>query len=193
MSRSLFVRLTLIAAPSILLGAASAIALVEWHDPQQAVGSWTTDVIGKGERQSLVAAAFEARHQLFGLSPDEAVYFYQRYDNEGRALRSDCNYRVNGSLLPGRWWSLTAYGEDGYLIQSNDDRHSVTSSTVTVGNGGWHADIVGTKTENTGSISSSGAGSFYLLLRIYQAPELGAQQWVRRLPSINRIRCGEQL
>src|SRR5688572_3872344 len=79
-------------------------------------GPWRTNVAtGSAEANPYERAAI-AVAGLYALSKEETLYYTAFTDSDGRALDGRCDYRVTGRPLPARWWSLTLYGADHYLV-----------------------------------------------------------------------------
>ena len=179
----------LLPVTGFVFGTAIALAQTEWSDPHQRFGNWTGDLLLGKSDESVVARAYRARHQLFALSTDQALYFYLRKDEHGRPLRGECSYVLTGIEPPGRWWSLTAYGTDGFLIREAEGRFSVAAKTnpkspqplsVIIGSRGAAA---------TPDIVTAQKRPFYLILRVYAPEQVKPDAWVRILPQARQIGC----
>ncbi|WP_456467967.1 DUF1214 domain-containing protein, partial [Archaeoglobus sp.] len=51
-------------------------------------------------------------------------------DSNFRPLKLECDYRIEGGNLPARWWSITVYGSDLFLIPNELDQYSFTSTNI---------------------------------------------------------------
>jgi hypothetical protein len=152
-------------------------------------GSRTT---GSSEAGVLLRARV-ALTGLLALNRSQAIYFTRKVDDLGEPLREDCHYRLSGGVLPGRWWSVTAYASDDFLPQNRDDALSVDASEVTSdGQGRWQAAAGPTREPGLAWISTRNAGNFDLTLRIYN-PTAEAQRDFASItfPAVERISCGE--
>src|SRR5260221_8008708 len=65
-----------------------------------------------------------AVHGLLALSREETIYYTAERDSEGKTLDGSCAYHIEGRDPPARWWSITAYGADDFLIPDTGDRYS---------------------------------------------------------------------
>ena len=74
--------------------------------------------------------AYVAVHGLLALGREETIYYTATNDSEGQTLDGNCSYRVEGRDLPARWWGITAYGADDFLIPNPADRYSVSMNSV---------------------------------------------------------------
>jgi hypothetical protein len=155
-------------------------------------GPWSTSLtIGAPEAGPYVRAAV-AVAGLLALDRREAVYLTAYTDSDGRPLDGRCRYRLEGGALPARWWSITAYGADHFLIPNDQKTYSFTSddatrlnntiyivhlsSTPPAGQGGW--------------IPVREGEPFSLTLRLYN-PREGTLERLRTvpLPRIRRESC----
>ena len=59
------------------------------------------------------------------------MYYIAAKDSEGAELSGDCTYLVKGQNLAARWWSITAYGPDSYLIPNDAGIYSYSATTLT--------------------------------------------------------------
>lgn len=159
-------------------GAGTAVPYGEW-DYNPMVGSSTA---GLWDRARV------ARHALLGLTRDEAVYLVAARDSEGRALSADATYRVSAAAMPARWWSITAYGGDHYLIPNAAGRYSYSSETVRRGPDGRFEILVSRERHAGDWLPLGETRRFDLLLRLYN-PE--GQLSATALPRIERVDGGE--
>jgi len=134
--------------------------------------------------------AFIAKRGLLALNQSEAVYFARDVDSDGRPLSESCVYRLSGTDMPARWWSVTLYAADDYLAPNADGAHSVDASDYAVVES-WSAAIAPERPDDAVWLSSRGAGRFNLLLRLYNPrPELlQAPEDALRPPRVERVSC----
>jgi hypothetical protein len=66
----------------------------------------------------------------FALNRGETLYFNARVDDSGRRLLARCDYEIRGVPLDARWWSITAYGADNFLIPNSERRYSFTMANL---------------------------------------------------------------
>jgi hypothetical protein len=175
---------------SLVLGAASAWWAILHAGKQQAIrnGPWWTSLATGGSDAGMYLRAQIAITGLFALTPSEAVYFTAATDDAGEPLRRRCTYLVEGTPLPARWWSITAYGDDNFLIANAANRFSFNMANLPIAADGTFRVIAGPE-EQSGSWlpTGAGAGGFNLTLRVYNPPpELLADLSHVALPSITR-------
>lgn len=168
-------------------------------------GPWRTNALIGSEALDIYTRGGVAVAGLFALNRSEAVYFTAVTDSNGNPFKGTCVYRIDGTDMPARWWSITAYGADHFLIPNAEKRYSVT-----------RADLLGLSMgENTASDSKQSfnfhvardrqpgawlplgkASAFTLTLRLYGLPEaltdeeaLEADLADLALPVITRETC----
>jgi len=153
-------------------------------------GPWRT-----GEKVGTVDASVATRatvalRGLLALPEREAIYFNAAVDSAGRKLSGKCAYRVTGSAIDARWWSLTLYDSQGYLIPNPASVYSVGSAAIGPQEAGnWTVDIA---RKRTGAhwIAMPGDQPFELTLRAYHpSRELLARRGSVPLPRIERGEC----
>jgi hypothetical protein len=129
-----------------------------------------------------------ARDGLLALSAREAVYFSLYEDEQGRPLSESCVYDLNGRQLDARWWSVTLYADDNYLVQNTDSAHSIDASRA--GNDGpWRIRISPVRGDATHWLSSREARrGFILMLRVYN-PQRDFRPSEQSLPSLTTVSC----
>lgn len=154
------------------------------------VGGWRSDFAIGSKAADPYTRARVARHGLLALAKTEAVYFTRAVDDTGAPLREACLYRLSGGTMPAGWWSVTLYDAASMLPANTDGALSIDAQRA--GSGPWSAIIAPERPEAAdGWISSRGAGTFDLTLRLYMpSPELLADP-VATLdpPRIERLSC----
>lgn len=143
-------------------------------------GPWVTSRnVGSVDATDRERAIIAVR-ALLALTAREAIYFNATTDSEGEALDGGCGYRIAGGPLAARWWSVTAYGADAYLIPNADHAYSAG------GNGAEAVEvIVGPQAGANGIVTRNGE-RFELTLRAYGP---GEGLLTDPLPEIERISC----
>lgn len=156
------------------------------------VGGWRSDFATGSEAADPYTRARVARHGLLALAKTEAVYFTRATDETGAPLREGCNYRLSGGQMPAGWWSVTLYDAASMLPANTDGALSIDAERA--GGGAWSAVIAPERPAGEGMwISSRGAGTFDLTLRLY-VPDvalLSDPNAALTPPIIKRLSCGE--
>ena len=130
-----------------------------------------------------------AVHGLLALSREETLYYTAAGDSDGQALAGNCSYRIEGRDPPARWWSITAYGADDFLIPNDAERYSVSMNSVARAPDGTFTVTV-SKAQTEGNWIPVTAGHFDLTIRLYnpQASVVADPANVP-LPTIRRTNC----
>ena len=114
---------------ALVVGLGSAWAVVRFGGEQTAqAGAWRSEVLAGSVAAGPYTRARVAVGGLLALGPSETLYFVAEKDDAGRPLRTTCSYRVSGPVPDARWWSVTAYGADHFLLPAPDHRYSVNSA-----------------------------------------------------------------
>lgn len=128
------------------------------------------------------AYEFRAAVALVGLGANtNEVAIYPRTDNDsdGGALNGSNSYTLHFSSLPpveeGGFWSITAYGDDDYLIDNPIDRYNVTDRSDFKLNADGTLDVTlsASDPEDGSFWFPTGSNGFHLFMRLY-LPDLKA-------------------
>jgi len=191
--RLAYVALTLAAVIGLGLGSAYQAVRSGLSGGEIANGPWRTSLLTGSQDADLYTRARVAVGGLLALAPSETVYWNADRDADGQPLDARCDYRVEGAELPARWWSITAYGADHYLIPNDAGRYSFSQTTLAREPGGpWTIEVSSEPRPGNWLPSglSSAAGPFALTLRLYNpAPEVYEQAATVALPRIAREGC----
>ena len=153
------------------------------------VGPWQTSLVTGSVDADIHTRARIAIGGLFALNRAEAIYFGASQDDDRKPLRARCTYLVEGRPVAARWWSVTVYADDHFLIPNAANRFSYNMGNLKLGPGGTFKVMV-SPTEQSGHWLPTGdaSGGFNLLFRLYNpAPEIAADPGAVRLPSIKQI------
>lgn len=157
-----------------------------------AAGPWeTSTLIGSSDADPYTRARV-AVAGILALNRDETVYYTASRDDAGDTLRAGCTYTVTGSDPPARWWSITLYGADNYLVANPQDRYSYGGNTVARGADGGFVITVGPAETDGNWIPSGGQtnDTFSLTLRLYNPAEAVARDPAGvSLPHIAKEAC----
>ena len=91
----------------------------------QAAGPLASPVCGANVATSAASASFRRP-----LGTAEGLSFIANTDSSGAVLQPHCDYRINGSVPPTRYWTLTLVTSRGYLIDNPARRFGFTSSEI---------------------------------------------------------------
>lgn len=151
-------------------------------------GPWRTNLLVGSSSSDAQTRASVAVHGLLALNRSETIYYIAATDDSGASLTSDCAYRISGRDPDARWWSITAYGADDYLIANPTNRYSISKNAVVRGaDGSFNADVAMTAQANWIPVMG---GPFSLTLRLYNpGPRVAADPAHAALPKIEKVSC----
>lgn len=147
---------------------------------EERTGPWVTSQQFGSAEASDRSRAIVALRGLMALTAREAIYFNAATDSEGRTLEGGCRYQVSGPPVDARWWSVTAYGTDSYLIANDGHAYS------TGGDGAAPIMAVTSPTPGPDEIATQDGQAFELTLRAYGP---GDALLDGELPVIERLGC----
>jgi hypothetical protein len=93
-------------------------------------GPWHTSLYTGSSEGGPYLRAQIAVHGLLALSRQETIYYTAASDSDDNALDGNCTYQIEGHDPPARWWSITAYGADDFLIPNTADRYSTSMNSI---------------------------------------------------------------
>ena len=132
------------------------------------------------------AYTYRAMVALMGLganTTDVAIYPKTDVDNTGAVLTGKKTYTLHIEAEPPTkekgFWSVTAYGEDDFLIDNAIDRYCVNDRSGLHRNPDGSIDIILSKEapEDTTNWLPVGEGDFHLFLRIYKPDTAALEGW----------------
>lgn len=178
-SLKLWHRIVLVVLLGVVLGALLTVSVVRGSGMggDRQIGPWSTSDATGSESAGPLLRARVALRGLLALTAREAVYLNAATDSAGRPLDGGCTYRLAGAAPAARWWSITAYDSDGYLIATPAARYSIGSA----GDAAIDATV-----GPDGRITTLPGQPFELTLRAYNPqPSLLSGE----LPVITRLSC----
>lgn len=153
----------------LFLGVASAMLAIEEVIRSTAIdnGPWMTNLTIGSEKASPYVRAATALHGLLALRQPEAIYYTALTDSKGSPLDGRCTYKVQGKAPDARWWSITTYGNDDYLIRNDLNRYSYNMSNVTYDANGMFAIYISRDPQSGAWLPLGTESKFSLCLRLY--------------------------
>ncbi len=134
----------------------------------------------------------------FALAKPEAAYFHAFADIADEELNSNCLYKVAGEDIDARWWALTVYDKDGFLIENTEKNYSFNSENINFNLDGGFEIYLTNNNQAIQDVASSNwlrsplSGNFSVSLRIYLPGEEFFSNLRRvNLPMIEKIECYE--
>lgn len=187
-----WMRYLLCAVLGVLIGAGGAAWSIRIGamGSNQKIGAWTTGKDYGTAQASAYTRAVVALRGLLALPATEARYYNAAVDSAGHPLEGRCRYRVSGVGLPTRWWSLTLYDSEGYLVANQPGIYSVGSAGLpSAEQARWNVAIAPDQQPGhwlpTGKIAH-----FELTLRAYRPDDGGKGNFtLDQLPTITREDC----
>jgi hypothetical protein len=184
---------------ALVLGVGSAIYVIERMPaaPDVQTGPWYGSSVAGSVEAGIYTRAHIARSAMLALTREEAIYFVAATDSSGHPLTSSCRYNVSVEDQAARWWSITAYGPDHFLIPNDGDRYSFTKTDMLLdGEPVQIFELSMDGYQGTGLVPkiSNGAAdaqAFSLLLRLYH-PHLSVLMAPDQIaaPQIVKLGCG---
>jgi hypothetical protein len=178
---------------AMLLGLGSAWWAIACNLPSIQNGAWHYDPLVGSVAADPYLRAQVAKVALLALNNSEALYFFASTDDDGNPLRCDRTYRIEGRDFDCRWWSITAYAEDDFLIPNDSERYSYNMTNLErEPDGGYPVALA--RSPRPGNWIPTGDGeTFGLALRIYNpAPPLRDHPAAIALPRIVREERGHE-
>ena len=190
MIRKLAVTLGVLVVAVILALASVWLALRAPSSSQSVtVGPWQTSLVTGSVDADIYTRARVALGGLFALNRAETIYFSAVQDDDHKPLRARCSYVVEGRPVAARWWSITAYADDHFLIPNAANRFSYNMGNLKLGPDGTFKVMV-SPSEQPGHWlpTGDGSGGFNLLFRLYNpSPVVAVYPGAAQLPSIKPI------
>ena len=156
------------------------------------LGQW--DYFGEPIGDFNTAYAYRALVALAGLGANTvevALYPKIEQDADGNPLTGEKSYLLHfesyPQVLEGGFWSVTAYGDDDFLIDNPIDRYCINDRSGLQANDDGSVDVILSEDapQNTINWLPVGAGGFHLFMRIY-TPDMDAlETWMA--PTITEI------
>jgi len=153
------------------------------------VGPWHASLATGGADASMYTRNYVAITALLALNRNEAIYFEAQHDDDGRKLSTNCDYDITVAPIQARWWSITAYADDNFLIPNAANRFSYNVRSFGIVPDGDSIIALGSR-QRPGNWLPTGSlgGGFNLLLRLYNPDaELVEAPALAKLPSIKLV------
>jgi hypothetical protein len=179
-------------ALGLIGGAAYAVQLVRGglNDGLVSSGPWETGKSFGTLDASTLTRAKVALSGLLALPAKEAMYFTATRDSDGRKLDGRCTYDVRGGQLDGRWWSVTLYEGEGWLVKNAANRWSIPASAVSTDAQGRWSFTVSPEAQSGSWLPTGSVKAFDLTLRLYHpSADIIKSPEKAQLPIIDRKGC----
>lgn len=177
---------------SILIGGGVAIYEIRtWKNSSQvSIAHWQT--IGKDKdvnSDELLSIAQIAVYATYPLTKKEVIYLNTSVDSEGNPIDVASDYVIEGKKFDARYWSITAYDQDGFLIQNKINNYSFNFENIAYNPDGNSFKIhLSAKDKKSNWLPITNAKNVSLVIRLYQP-----SNWLREnlneetLPIIKKV------
>ena len=130
-------------------------------------GPWQTNLAFGSVQAGPYVRTATAVHGLLALNESETIYYSAYTDDNRQPLSSEFDYRIEGKTPDARWWSITIYGSDDFLIANQMNRYSCNANNVTCDSSGKFTVYI-SKTQKPGSwVPLGDQKKFFVTLRLY--------------------------
>jgi hypothetical protein len=152
-------------------------------------GAWDADLRVGSAASDMWLRAQIAVCCVLALNRSETIYMSATRDSAGEPLDGKCTYRLEGRDLDARWWSITSYADDNFLIPNAQNKYSVSKTNLE-----WSADgswVARAALEPTGgNWLPTARNGFGFTMRLYNpSPALQGGLAQAALPTIVKEAC----
>lgn len=157
------------------------------------IGPWTIwTAAGRDDADPYTRAHFIRTGSLPISARIVRIYQAER-DQNGKRLRSNCDYAIDGVGPNAEWWSLAVYDGKGRLIANPAKRHAFASDTITREPDNSYRIILARQARAGNWLPTVRSRKLILVLRVQQ-PHYGTQpgqtaQEAQELPTIKKLTC----
>jgi hypothetical protein len=160
-------------------------------DSQRIIGNWqTVDKDKDLNSADLLTIAQVAVYGPYALTKKEVIYLSTNTDSDGNTIDPKADYVISGKKLDAKYWSITAYDENGFLIKNPINIYSYNLETVK-----YEADSTSYKINLSGSekkenwLPVNNVSKASLIIRLYlPSDQLRDNLTVEALPTIQKIK-----
>lgn len=174
----------------IVLGSVIAIYRITHWDGKDATiknGCWRgTNLAHVGKNQLLTARI--AVSTLYALNPSEVLYLIAKTDSDGEELNSKNDYVIKGTSLDARYWSITLYGEDYFLVPNEVNKFGYCMNNISYENDSSYVINISSQRKERNWLPCAKEENFYLTLRLYHPDESVYKNIEKiQLPTIEKV------
>lgn len=154
------------------------------------VGPWKSWPNAAGPSANPYSKADQARKGSLLIGSGEGLSFTATTDDAGTPLDGACQYRIRGTHLPARMWTLTLMTLDGHLVDNPSERYSFHSRNIARVAGSEYEIVTGPQALGGDWLKSEADVPFKLVLRLYETPlNSGGGFGSIELPEISWVGC----
>lgn len=176
----------------IVMGVGAAVyRITHWSEEDATIsnGAWRANRKMEIGKDRLLTARI-ATAATFALDPSEAVYMISERDSDGHPFDAAYDYVIKGNRnqLNARYWSITMYAPDYFLVKNEIDRFSFNKMNTSFAEDGSFRIVLSPENRSGDWLPTVQQGNFYLLLRLYH-PEPSFFEHLDNvaLPTITRV------
>lgn len=158
-----------------------------------AVGPWTTFPDLGTPQADPYSKARIAREGVLSLGLTEGLTFIAQKDSDGRVLRRDCSYTIDGTFPPARFWTLYAAEPSRAVIQGGHLRPPALHSNEVLRRADNAVSIAVGRDPTPGNwLPVAGTGPMSFVLTLYDSPAASSSGIADvALPRIAKAACND--
>ncbi len=175
-----------------VLGTGASVMILNRSAPFDTMrdGPWEAWPRAGSEDADPYTRAFLARDGTMALGTGEGLVFLAREDDQGKPLRGDCTYRIEGRSAAARLWTLAAYTQTFEPITVGSAVKALSSQTVVRREDGSYTIEASARARPWNWLPVRTGAPFVLVISLYDTPLVsGLSLGPRRLPSLRRGDC----
>lgn len=155
------------------------------------LGAWTAWPKSGTPGIDPYARAMVARTGELPVGSGDGVAFYARADDAGQSLDGRCDVLLSGTTPQARFWTLTLYDPEGWLVANAMQRHGFTSQEIIRKADGRFEMIAGPRARPGNWLPTGGIEKYLLVLRLYDTPVGVATRTERDapMPAVSKRAC----
>jgi hypothetical protein len=146
------------------------------------LGAWVAAPKNGSREIDPYARASIARSGELPVGSGDGVAFLASADDTNRPLDGRCDVVLSGSTPQARFWTLTLYDPQGYLVANSIDRQGFTSQEIVRRADGTFEIVVAPRARAGNWLPSGGVEHYVLVLRFYDSPVGVATRAAREAP-----------
>lgn len=155
-----------------------------------AAGEWVSYPLAGSPHADPYAKARSARLGNLALGAAEGLIFYAHSSTDGKALMRGCTYKMTGTSLNTRFWTIFATDDEGNILTGHASLPtSLLSNHVIQSTKGGFEITIGPQAETNNWLSVTGHGQFTLVMTLYDTPIASSASFSEiSMPTITALR-----
>lgn len=135
-----------------------------------AIGAWTSWPKTGTTDIDPYARASIARSGELPIGLGDGVAFFARVDDKGFPLDGRCEVVVSGTTPQARYWTMSLYDSDGFLVPNALNRFGFTSQEITRRSDGGMEVVIAPRARPGNWLPTGGIDRYVVVLRLYDTP-----------------------